>query len=165
MLGNKQHSRRIGRSKAFQVLYSLHFTQITTLETLQEVFLTLPNPTDSSDCSNIKIFETQKGFSWEIVEGVWRNTHELDSIISQFSQNWRVDRLGKIELTLLRIATFEMLYRPDVPPKVALNEALELAACFGDSKAKKFINGILDATIKALEAGMLNPTESRSSNL
>ena len=70
-------------------------------------------------------------------------------------RNWRVDRLGKIELTLLRLAVFEMLYRADVPPKVAINEALELSTRFGDAKAKSFINGILDAAIKAQEAGTL----------
>ena len=79
----------------------------------------------------------------------------LDSVIERFSQNWRVDRLGKIELTLLRLAVFEMLYRADVPPKVAINEALELSTRFGDAKAKSFINGILDAAIKAQEAGTL----------
>ena len=79
----------------------------------------------------------------------------IDSVIERFSQNWRVDRLGKIELTLLRLAVFEMLYRADVPPKVAINEALELSTRFGDAKAKSFINGILDAAIKAQEAGTL----------
>ena len=61
----------------------------------------------------------------------------------------------QIELTLLRLAVFEMLYRADVPPKVAINEALELSTRFGDAKAKSFINGILDAAIKAQEAGTL----------
>ena len=86
------------------------------------------------------------------MEGVWSNVKNLDSVIERFSQNWRVDRLGKIELTLLRLAVFEMLYRADVPPKVAINEALELSTRFGDAKAKSFINGILDAAIKAQES-------------
>lgn len=161
MPNHKKHSRRISRSKAFQVLYSLHFTQINTIETLQEIFLNLPSPVEEKSTDTEIQLETPIDFSWQLVEGVWRNLLILDKIISQFSQNWRVDRLGKIELTLLRIATFEMLYRPDIPPKVALNEALELATCFGDGKARKFINGILDAIIKALEAGRLNYMELR----
>lgn len=95
------------------------------------------------------------GFAWELVEGVWKHAADLDRTIARFSQNWRVDRLGKIELTLLRLALFEMLHRPDVPPKVALNEALELATRFGDDKARRFVNGILDAAVKALDNGSL----------
>lgn len=153
MSANKKHSRRIDRTKAFQVLYSLHFTQINTIETLKEIFLNLPNPLEekNTDIITITKLDTRISFSWQLVEGVWSNVTKLDQIISQFSQNWRVDRLGKIELTLLRIATFEMYYCPDIPPKVSLNEALELATCFGDEKARKFINGILDAIIKAIE--------------
>lgn len=156
MPANKKHSRRIDRTKAFQVLYSLHFTQINTIETLKEIFLNLPNPLEERNTDIITELDTQISFSWQLVEGVWRNVTRLDKIISQFSQNWRVDRLGKIELTLLRIATFEMHYCPDVPPKVSLNEALELATCFGDEKARKFINGILDAIIKAIETEKIN---------
>lgn len=156
MPANKKHSRRIDRTKAFQVLYSLHFTQINTIETLKEIFLNLPNPLEKRNTGIITELDTQISFSWQLVEGVWRNVTRLDKIISQFSQNWRVDRLGKIELTLLRIATFEMYYCPDVPPKVSLNEALELATCFGDEKARKFINGILDAIIKAIETEKIN---------
>ena len=156
MPANKKHSRRIDRTKAFQVLYSLHFTQINTIETLKEIFLNLPNPLEERNTGIITELDTQISFSWQLVEGVWRNVTRLDKIISQFSQNWRVARLGKIELTLLRIATFEMYYCPDVPPKVSLNEALELATCFGDEKARKFINGILDAIIKAIETEKIN---------
>lgn len=156
MPANKKHSRRIDRTKAFQVLYSLHFTQINTIETLKEIFLNLPNPLEERNTDIITELDTQISFSWQLVEGVWRNVTRLDKIISQFSQNWRVDRLGKIELTLLRIATFEMHYCPDVPPKVSLNEALDLATCFGDEKARKFINGILDAIIKAIETEKIN---------
>ncbi len=149
---NHKSSRRTGRSKAFQVLYSLHFTPTNTIMTLQSAFLNIPKVENTVSIKNVSQLS---GFAWELVEGVWRNTHDIDIIISHFSENWRVDRLGKIELTLLRIAMFEILYRPDVPPKVALNEALELTSYFGDTKAKKFINGILDAVIKALEAGTL----------
>ena len=82
---------------------------------------------------------------------------QLDEVIGLFSQNWRIDRIGRVELTLLRIAVYEMLYRIDVPPKVAINEALELSKQFGDANARGFINGILDAAAKALEGGQLKP--------
>ena len=156
MSKSRPHARRAARSRAFQVLYSLHFSPSTTLGDVRSAFLDMPDPTDADMDENAET-KTEKlyGFSWELVEGVWTNIKTLDGVIERFSQNWRVDRLGKIELTVLRLAVFEMLYRPDVPPKVAINEALDLSARFGDAKAKSFINGILDAAIKAQEAGTL----------
>jgi N utilization substance protein B len=76
-------------------------------------------------------------------------------VIGQFSRHWKVDRIGKIELTVLRLAVFEMLYREDIPPKVAINEAIELAKQFGDERSRPFVNGLLDAAAKALDEGTL----------
>ena len=95
------------------------------------------------------------GFAWELVEGVWSKSEELDASITSFSRNWRVDRMGRVELTLLRLAVYEITFRNDVPAKVAINEALELSRQFGEGNAKSFINGILDAVAKALETGGL----------
>ena len=148
MSKNRPHARRAARSRAFQVLYSLQFSPSTTLGDVRTAFLEMPDPTDADMDENAETREEKLyGFAWELVEGVWSNVKNLDSVIERFSQNWRVDRLGKIELTLLRLAVFEMLYRADVP--------LELSTRFGDAKAKSFINGILDAAIKAQEAGTL----------
>ena len=161
MSKNRPHARRAARSRAFQVLYSLQFSPSTTLGDVRTAFLEMPDPTDADMDENAETREEKLyGFAWELVEGVWSNVKNLDSVIERFSQNWRVDRLGKIELTLLRLAggtsaRYSMLYRADVPPKVAINEALELSTRFGDAKAKSFINGILDAAIKAQEAGTL----------
>ena len=149
MSKNRPHARRAARSRAFQVLYSLQFSPSTTLGDVRTAFLEMPDPTDADMDENAETREEKLyGFAWELVEGVWANVKTLDSVIERFSQNWR-------ELTLLRLAVFEMLYRADVPPKVAINEALELSTRFGDAKAKSFINGILDAAIKAQEAGTL----------
>ena len=146
MSKNRPHARRAARSRAFQVLYSLQFSPSTTLGDVRTAFLEMPDPTDADMDENAETREEKLyGFAWELVEGVWSNVKNLDSVIERFSQNWRVDRL----------AVFEMLYRADVPPKVAINEALELSTRFGDAKAKSFINGILDAAIKAQEAGTL----------
>ena len=128
MSKNRPHARRAARSRAFQVLYSLQFSPSTTLGDVRTAFLEMPDPTDADMDENAETREEKLyGFAW----------------------------LGKIELPLLRLAVFEMLYRADVPPKVAINEALELSTRFGDAKAKSFINGILDAAIKAQEAGTL----------
>lgn len=149
----KNATRRGARELAFQVLYGLSFTPARTLEELRRSFRVSPDNLVRSEESGVPV-ETS-GFAWELVEGVWSNSAALDKAITQFSHNWRVDRMGRVELTLLRLAVYELLFRNDVPSKVSINEALELSRQFGEGNAKNFINGILDAVAKALEAGEL----------
>jgi N utilization substance protein B len=145
MKKGKSMSRREARSRAFQALYGLQFSPAADLAALQSRFEALPEETErehnaaGTDCS---------GFAWELAIGVWQKMRELDAAISRFSRNWRVDRLGKVELTVLRMALYELLFCPDTPGRVAINEALELTARFGDEKSKGFVNGILDAAAK-----------------
>lgn len=161
MSKSRPHARSAARSKAFQVLYSLQFSASTTLGAVRTAFVDMPDPSDADMDTPVEVSEEPRqetlpaGFAWDLVYGVWSHVDDLDRTIERFSQNWRIERLGKIELTLLRIALYEMLYRPDVPPKVTINEALELSARFGDAKARSFINGVLDAAIKAIESGEL----------
>lgn len=149
-MASKNQSRRAARSQAFQVLYGQEFVSAADPDGLRKAFLALPrqeeSPAESPDPS---------GFAWELVEGVWSHAAELDEIISRFARNWRLERVGRVELTLLRLAVYEMLYRPDVPPKVAMNEALELEKIYGEEKSRAFVNGILDAAAKAMENGSL----------
>ncbi|MCG8530803.1 MAG: transcription antitermination factor NusB [Desulfovibrionales bacterium] len=146
----KKTPRKLARAQAFQFLYGLHFSPAMTIEALQEAYMTSPDNADKPEAQCLP-----EGFSWELIEGVWSNYLALDKVIEQFSKNWKVDRIGKIELTLLRLAIFEMLYREDIPPKVAINEAIELAKQFGDERSRPFVNGLLDAAAKALADGTL----------
>ncbi|MDD4648423.1 MAG: transcription antitermination factor NusB, partial [Desulfoplanes sp.] len=73
---------------------------------------------------------------------------ELDTTIARFSKHCKLNRIAKIELTILRLAVFEMLHVPDVPVRVTINEAIELAKKFGDDNSRTFVNGILDAVAK-----------------
>ncbi len=153
-MSRKPHRRSAARARAFQVLYSLYFSPADTVGDVRRAFLAVPDPRDEP-ADTPAASSAPAGFAWELVEGVWSRSRELDEVIGRFSRGWRVDRLGKIELTLLRLAVFELLHRADVPPRVVINEALELTARFGDAKAKSFINGILDAA-----AGELAPAAS-----
>lgn len=150
MVGPKKAPRRAERSLAFQVLYSLTFTPATTIQEVVKTFRKAPEQGEPSDKS-----AEPAGFAWELVEGVWANMVEIDGHLSSFSQNWRIERMGKVEITLLRLALYEILFRQDVPPKVAINEAIELSKQFGDDGSRGFVNGILDAAAKAVEAGKL----------
>jgi len=149
-------ARRAARIRAFQVLYGLHFSEVKTVSDLERLFDDTPLPEDAPDNEEDAPGEKPRGFAWELVEGVWTRQSDLDALIARFSRNWRVERMGRVELTLLRLAMFELSFRPDVPPKVAINEALDLTARFGDDKSKKFINGILDAAARDAENGALS---------
>ena len=137
MQTTKSVPRRLSRIKAFQFLYGLEFAEIQDVQRLENNYKNFP--TQEGDEENIC-----EGFTWELILGVWQNSKELDFIIQQYSKKWRLDRVGKVEPCLLRLALFEMKFRDDIPDKVAINEALELNKIFGEERSQAFINGILD---------------------
>ena len=153
LMSQKMPPRRVSRSLAFQVLYGQEFVSSPTAADLRRAFMAVPRQAEVRD-EGEDVAESD-GFAWELVEGVWRATAELDDIIARFARNWRLERVGRVELTLLRLAVYEMLYRPDVPAKVALNEALELERQYGEEKSRTFVNGVLGAVVKALDKGEL----------
>ena len=141
-------SRRIEREVAFQILYSLSFSPDADEAALHSAFANSP------DLEARGLSPEPQGFTWDLVRGVWLNRAEMDAVIARYSQNWRVERMGRIELTILRIGMYEVLFAPEplnVPPKVAINEAVELAKNFGDQSARSFVNGILDAAVREME--------------
>ena len=148
MVQMKKASRRVERSFAFRVLYGLCFSSVDTEKELRDVFLRSPDRPDAMD--------DQNGYAWGLIFNVWKHQAALDKAIASFSQNWRMGRIGKIEVALLRIAFWELIQDdPDVPPKVIINEAVELSKQYSDEKSRGFINGILDAAAKARDAGAL----------
>lgn len=83
-------------------------------------------------------------FAWDLVDGVGKNLPALDSKISAVSANWRIDRMPRVDLTIIRISTYEMTFRTDIPKTVSINEAVEIAKNYGEKDSPSFINGILD---------------------
>ncbi len=142
----KKVSRRKARKTAFEVLYGLEFEPVTEEKALYRSFEVSPDPEEGDG-------EVNAGFAWELTRGVWKNSRELDKTIQKFSKNWKISRIAKVELTILRLAVFEILHQPDIPLKVALNEAIELAKAYGDDNSPGFINGVLDAMAKAVDKG------------
>jgi len=134
-LGRSRHDsipRRKSREFALQVLYQLNITKqdvITAFTQFQEHFL-----------SNGKADEFLK----RLVLGVLEHCQELDRLIEQYSENWRLDRINIIDRNILRMALFELLYCEDIPPKVTINEAIDLGKRYGSEDSGSFINGILD---------------------
>jgi N utilization substance protein B len=88
-----------------------------------------------------------RAFADRIVEGVIDHHAELDSLLGSFATNWKVSRMPVVDRNILRAALYELLWMPDVPAKVSVNEAIELSKQFADDETRRFINGILDKII------------------
>lgn len=133
--GDKHREREL----AFQILYSLSFAPASDIQELEKSYRLSPhNPHGESGPA---------GFAWELVRGVWEHEKKLDQNVEKFSHNWKPDRIGRIELILIRLALFELFYMA-TPSKVVISESLELAGQFGVENATSFINGILDSAAR-----------------
>jgi N utilization substance protein B len=99
----------------------------------------------------VKIFPYQEdivAYTRFLLSGVITEQKKLDRYILTASENWKLSRITYVDKNILRVAIYEMLYSPDVPPKVAIDEALELAKKFGTEDSKDFVNGILDRVLR-----------------
>ncbi len=85
-----------------------------------------------------------KDFANSLVIGVSKNRNAIDKILSEHATNWQLKRMAVIDRNILRFATYELLFEHDIPPKVSINEAIDIAKKFGDKDSGKFVNGILD---------------------
>lgn len=87
-------------------------------------------------------------FAEQIVEGVMARHDEIDALIGKLAANWTIGRMPIVDRNILRMGLYELLWLPDVPAKVTMNEAIELAKQFADDETKRFVNGILDKVLK-----------------
>jgi len=126
--------RTKARQLALQILYQIDITHDNSSAFLESFWL---NQTE-------EIESTVRQFTLELVEGIQKYREIIDRKITQFAENWELKRMAVVDRNILRQACFELLYRPDIPPKVAINEAIELAKHFSGIEAGRFVNGILD---------------------
>ena len=125
-------SRRRSREMAIQVLYQVDMAQSDLAEALR-LF-----------CEHFKAPESIRDFAFELARGAHEHQEEVDSLIKGFSENWRLERMPTVDRNILRLAIYELLYRPDIPAKVSINEAVDLGKKYGSEDSGSFINGILD---------------------
>lgn len=118
--------RHEAREKALQTLFQLDGTELTIEEAMEHV---IEGETDQ--------------FYKLLVEGTNGKQQEIDGKLKGHLQNWSLERLPKVERTILRMAVFELEYMDDAPSRVVLNEAIELSKTFGDDKSSRFVNGVL----------------------
>jgi len=131
-------NRKKSREKAMELLFSITLSK-DSVEEAMEVFV------DNYE-GNIK--ELDLDYIKALLEGVEANKNEIDSIIERNLQNWKLDRISKINLTILRVGVYEIVFDENIPKKVALNEAIELGKIYSDEKSGSFINGVLDKVLK-----------------
>lgn len=103
-----------------------------------------PGECFNSVCNSLEAPDDIKPFSRELVLGVCSCLVEIDRLIDKTSKNWRLERIGKVDRSILRLAIYEFLKRDDIPPKVSINEAVDLGKKYGGKDSSAFINGLLD---------------------
>jgi transcription antitermination protein NusB len=96
-------------------------------------------------------------FTEGLIDGVQEHQTQIDTMISQVAENWRLDRMAAIDRNILRLGAYEMLFRPEIPAKVAINEALELAKRYSTAQSSRFVNGILDRVLQYQASEMSSP--------
>jgi transcription antitermination factor NusB len=111
------------------------------------------NPENGFDtvCKSFLPPKEIRPFAKDLVLGVWRNKEDLDKLISRASKNWRIERMSRVDRNILRIAVYEVLYMGDIPPKVSIDEAVELGKRFGTEDSGAFVNGVLDCIYNTLD--------------
>lgn len=102
-------------------------------------------------------------FFERLTAGVLKSKSEIDRVIERYSSNWKVQRMACVDRNILRVAVYELLYCSDIPAKVSINEAIDIAKKFGASESGAFINGILDSIRTALETKELPPVSDAES--
>ncbi|MCJ7684234.1 MAG: transcription antitermination factor NusB [Desulfobacteraceae bacterium] len=130
--------RRRARELAIQVLFHLEFSPDD------------PSVVFDLICENFDARESIRDFSKKLVLGVWDKKKTLDKIISEASKNWRIERMARLDKSILRLAAFEIMFIEDIPPKVSLDEAVEIGKKFGGEDSGRYINGVLDNIYSAM---------------
>jgi len=127
--------RSKARELALQILYQMDITRDNYEESLDNFW---------KEYSEETIKEEIKSFTSELVKGVADNLGSIDTKISKYATNWELKRMAVIDRNIIRLSSFEMLFRSDIPLKVSINEAVELAKKYSSPEASKFVNGVLD---------------------
>ncbi|SEL16248.1 NusB antitermination factor [Carnobacterium iners] len=139
-------TRREIREKALQSLFQLSANQDLAPEIAMQQALISSNDL-ADEVETVLVPE----YLDLLVKGVIKNQLIIDEEVQKYLENWSMERLAKTDVVIMRIAIFEMLYVPDVPAKVALNEALEITKLYNDEKSRKFVNGVLANIVNNLE--------------
>ena len=132
-------TRRKARELAMQALFYMDMRDNVSLQMLE------------SFCGNFRPSKKASPFFLTLVTGVLETITEIDALIERYSKNWKIFRMSCVDRNVMRIAVYELLYCEDIPPKVSINEAVDVGKKFGTEESGAFINGIMDSIRDALD--------------
>ena len=135
----------MSRKTAREVAMKLAFARLCGGEDTYEAVL------DKSGIDEV-LTKEDVAFSDEVLAGIENHFAEIDQLISKFAIGWSIERMPRVDISILRVAIYEMVYRKDIPMSVSINEAVELAKRFGGEHSSAYINGMLGTLAKQLEA-------------
>jgi transcription antitermination protein NusB len=133
-------TRRQARELAMQALFYIDMQDNVSLQMIE------------SFCDNFRPPKKVRPFFLKLVNGVLEVRGEIDTLIERYSKNWKINRMGCVDRNVMRIAVYELLYCEDIPPKVSINEAVDVGKKFGTEESGAFINGIMDSIRDALDS-------------
>ncbi len=133
-------ARRKGRTITLQALYEIDAAGHDPEVTLERLLEETPLP------------EAAQGFARNLLRGILSHHQEIDRAVQKAAPTWPVDQMARVDLNILRLAIFEILFDNEVPLKVAINEAIELAKTFGSDNSPKFVNGVLGAIVTEFQS-------------
>ncbi len=134
--------RRKGREIALQILYQSEWGTMDNVESAIREYAR------GLSAGGAKVKKDTLAFAKSLLEGVLRRKEDLDLVIARNVHGWRLDRMARVDRNILRMGAYELLYCSDIPPRVAINEAVELAKMFGSEESRAFINGVLDGVLR-----------------
>ncbi len=129
--------RRKAREIALQIMFQADVGNLPIEEAIETTLSDLP-----------ELDEEVRKYAIQISKGAWSRKEELDRQIQSVAPHWTVERMAAVDRNLIRMALYEMLYMPDVPYRVAINEAVELAKEYGTTESRRFVNGVLGALVR-----------------
>jgi N utilization substance protein B len=140
-------NRRKSRELAMKLLFQMTMNKEDYKEVISNLQENIEHYVKDVE-EDIDLTDIDMEYITRILKGVEENREIIDSEIEKYLLNWKLNRLSKVDITIMRICTYEMLFEVDIPNNASLNEALELAKKYSDEKSVSFINGVLDKIIK-----------------
>jgi len=134
-------SRRKARDITFKYIYSTLYGESVVNDVIESIITA-----DSDEIQSLE--QDEKLYFEKVTEGIKEKGQQIDDMILSKLKNWTIERIFKIDLAILRLAVYEIMYYEDMPPKVAVNEAVELAKKYGNDASSNFVNGVLREIIK-----------------
>ncbi len=128
--------RHLARTCVMQTLFSVEFREDNAKELLERIL------------EEFAPKLTERDFAYDTLEGVLKKQKKIKDIIQKFAPQWPIEKIARIDRAILEIGVYEIVFTEDIPPVVAINEAIEMAKHFGDDNSPKFINGVLSSVMK-----------------